>query len=555
MNYRDFMKQVDEQLSNMSDEEKDNWIRDIARTTREKKRQFFLHSLMNKEKYVSILPDDTINEIGAWCEKIENQDIYIECTGYETYEAGYYGEWVDEYEDVFGIGEELSKAFQIARDLLYLKQYKQSQALFERLCSLEFQAVDVMGGDGHVLELEGLIAEGLVNISVKDTLLHLMYATYQSYNGKERVNMLYRYFLSWYVMNNMTVEEIFIIGPEELKGISEFMEEWISLLKKKDGDLAGRLLTEACLYLGGVNYLINIARSNSKRHPCLYKNACEILLREAKFAQCEEVGLEAIRQLSEKLVMRGEIADLAAEAARQLKHPEVIKTCYQAAFYAESTLAHYLRLFELPLYDDITKRAAIYANALPENSELSYSERKNIQLQLNSLSKENKKAIDFFNQEFDKIIDLCQKNKTVLGWSTHFKGLLVPLFILLMNKSNQLTVAGNKLLDNIVIRLGYRNEQERFLEQFIYWKEKIVITDQEAKKYINWLQKEVDKRTEAVVSGGFRNSYYKPAALIVALGEAMESFGDLGCKEDLIEYYKKKHSRKSAFKAELSALD
>ncbi|MEI3599160.1 MULTISPECIES: hypothetical protein [unclassified Oceanobacillus] len=57
-----------------------------------------------------------------------------------------------------------------------------------------------------------------------------------------------------------------------------------------------------------------------------------------------------------------------------------------------------------------------------------------------------------------------------------------------------------------------------------------------------------------VVGGGHRHRYYKPAELIAALGEALESNGDLNGKTKLIEYYKKAHSRKSAFKAEFNAL-
>lgn len=70
-----------------------------------------------------------------------------------------------------------------------------------------------------------------------------------------------------------------------------------------------------------------------------------------------------------------------------------------------------------------------------------------------------------------------------------------------------------------------------------------------------WLEKEVDKRAEAVVGGGHRKSYYKAAILIVALGETLESNGKFHGRMALIEYYKKMYSQKSAFRAEFEMLN
>lgn len=65
-----------------------------------------------------------------------------------------------------------------------------------------------------------------------------------------------------------------------------------------------------------------------------------------------------------------------------------------------------------------------------------------------------------------------------------------------------------------------------------------------------YFYKKVDKRTEAVVGGNHRKSYYKAAALITALGETLESNGKLHGRMVTIEHYKKMHPRKRAFKAE-----
>lgn len=554
MNYRNFMKQVNDELIRMSEEDKNDFIREAARKIHEKQRQVFLDSLTNTISQTKYQIHSIMDEIKAWSEKVENKDIYIECTGYEAYGEGHYGEWVNEYTDVFGIGKELTKMIQIAEDLLYQKQYIESQELYEYLLSMEYGVIDVHGGDDFELELEDLVDENLIDLDVKESVLHLMYASYQTFREEERTNTLYRYFLSWKTTESIKVEDIFSVGPEELDGISIFMEEWISFLKNKDGDLAARLLTEASIYQGGVDRLVNEAKSVPEKHPILYKNACKNLLREARFSECEKVGLEAIRLLPKKLVVRGQIADLTAKAAIQLENNETRRECYEAAFYADSTLSHYLRLLELPAYEKIMKQAAMFMDTLPEDTGSSYFKHKNEQLRINTTSKELKKGIHFFNQEFDEIINACKKDKTELGWSSHFKGFIVPLFILALNTNKQMTAAGKRMLDNIAARLGYKDEEKGFAERFLVWKRKIVITNEQYDKYVAWLQKEIDKRTEAVVGGGHRHSYYKPAELIAAFGEALESNGEVNGKEKLIEHYKKVHSRKSAFKAELNSL-
>jgi len=552
VNYNEFLKAVDEKLSIMTETEKNQWIHNMARTTKDHKRTAFLKSLQKEQ---ACCPDNSIKkEIEDWCRKIEEQEIYFECSGYEEYGESYWdSDYSYEYSDAFGIGKELSRAFQVTEDLMFQKEYKQASELFEKLCNMTFTAIDNDAGERQELELKELLDEKLVSLDLKKIALNLMYAKYQAAEGGERVVELYRYF-SWDMCKGIKVEDFFIVGPEELKEIDVFMEEWISFLKNTEGDMAGDLLSDACIYQGGVGRLCETAREVSVKHPVLYEYACQQLLNEKKEIECEKLGLESIRILPQKLVIRGKIADLTAKAARQMGHENVIKECYEVAFHAESTLNHYLRLFELPDYKEITDRAAIYANALPENS--TWERNNNRQLLVNYLSKEHKKVIRFFNGEFDYIFEDCKKDKTELGWSSQFKGIAIPLFILLLNQNRKLTKAGQRLVDGIEYRLGFKEGYiKSFTDRFFAWKEKVVFTNEQYEKYAQWLEKEVDRRTEAVVGGGHRKSYYKAAVLIAAFGEALESNGKLHGRMALIEYYKKMYSRKSAFRAEFEMLN
>jgi len=376
VNYNEFLKAVDEKLSIMTETEKNQWIHNMARTTKEHKRTAFLESLLEEQ---ACCPDNYIKkEIEDWCRKIEEQEIYFECSGYEEYGESYWdSDYSYEYSDAFGIGKELSRAFQATEDLLFQKEYKQASELYEKLCNMSFAAIDCDTGESQELELKELVDEKLASLDLKKIVLNLMYAKYQAAEGEERAAALYRYF-SWGMCKDTKVEEIFIVGPEELKGIDVFIEEWISFLKNTDGDMAGDLLSGACIYQGGIGRLCEIAKEVSAKHPVLYEYACQQLLNEQKEIECEKLGLESIGMLPENLVVRGKIADLTAKAAKQLGHADIIKECYEAAFRAESTLNHYLRLFELADYKEITERAAVYANALPENSAWEWSNQKQL---------------------------------------------------------------------------------------------------------------------------------------------------------------------------------
>lgn len=553
MNYKEYMKSVEERLSIMTEEEKTKWIYNKARTAKEHERNMILNSLDEKQEFNPIIYEK--DKIEKWCEKVEEGDIYFECSGYEEYSEYYYWQdnYVYNYYDPFGIVDDLYKAFQVAEDLLFQKEYKESWMLSNRLLNLSFFVSDRDTGEWNELEFEEIIDEILTTFNYKWIVLNLMYATYQFTKGKERTESLYRY-LTWDKCSNIKLEEVFSIGPEELKNIDSFMEEWISFLANMDGDRAGKLLLEGCLYNEGIDRLCEIARIKYLKHPVLFKYACEYLLNENKYAECEKLGMEAINVLPENLIIRGEIADLTAKAAIKLRHPDIVNKCYEAAFNSESTLNNYLRLFELPDYSNIIKKTAMCVEKLPEGSMSDYNHR-NKQMTANTLSREHKDIIRFFNGEFDYIYDKCKKDNSSLGWSSGFKGIAVPVFILLLNKNEKITKAMEKLINEIIHRLGFIGDAQSFFEIFLNWKEKQVLTGEQYEKYISWLKDEVDKRTEAVVVGGYRNSYYKAATLVASLGETLESNGMINGRRLMIENYRKAHSRKRAFKAEFELLN
>lgn len=547
MNYNEFIKEMDEKLATMTESEKEKWIHKLGRTIQEDERCKFLNSLNGENNCGEIIND--IKQIQCWCEKIQNGHIYFECSYCEVFGKNYWRDYSYEYYDTYEIGKKLTSAFQVAEELLYQKEYKKALDLYDLLIDMVFQAYDSDSEETMELGIEELVDENLVSLNLKKIVLNLLYAEYQTSNGIERVEAIYSY-IKLNISKDIKLEEFFTIGPEELVGIALFLEEWIAFLKCKHGDLAGNLLFEACMLQGGMEMLCDTAREMVQKHPILYLRACEYLIDESKYTECEKIGLEAISLLNEELIIRGKVADLTAKAAKELDHTEIVWKCYKAAFQSESTLTHYLTLFEAETYENITDINTMKLRILPKKSYV-YFDNINNQMKINYISLEYKKILCFFNGEFEYIYEECKKDKIYLGWNNNIKGIFVPLIILYLDKSHNLSKAGEKLIEGLKYRLNYSNDDKSFFERFLIWKDKIKITSEQYEKYVTWLHSEVDKRTDAVVGGGFRGSYYKAATLISALGETMESNGNCGAKMDLIECYKKIHSRKRAFKGEL----
>ena len=438
----------------------------------------------------------------------------------------------------------------MAENLLFQRKYKEASVLYNLLLNLSFSALDIDAEEWSEMGIEEIIDNEILSIDINRIILNVMYLIFQTETGRERAVDLYSY-LTRDTSGHTKVEEIFINGPEELLDIDSFMEGWICFLKDEEGDRVGELMLEACLYQGGISRLCEVARAQSSRHPVLYKYACEHLLNENRDLECEKLGLEAISIISENLIIRGEIAEITLKAATRLKHPDIVEICYEFAFYSHSTLNNYLRLFELSYYENIIDKAAKHAKTLPvSESYMLKFDYYNKQMRTNNLSKNLKDVIRFFNGEFEYIYDKCIKDKSTLGWSSRFKGIGVPLFILLLNKDRKTTKAGEQLINSIIYRVGFVEDIESFSNKFLNWKEKQVLTVEQRGEYIEWLKKEVDKRAEAVVGGGYRKSYYKVAELIATLGEALESTGMASGRAITIERYKNIYSRKSAFKAE-----
>jgi hypothetical protein len=361
MNQKEFVQKSNEMLDRMSMAELRSCLHNMARKIPESKREEFLQLLADcgqqnerkennvKVQHKQLIPDDKVQgkltEIKEVFSKIENGQLCLSTRGYEDYSNGYWAsDWIWEYEDNEGIGRIIEEAVLFAHDCVNDCRYEEAVTIFKLVMDTQIFVEDEDGGDSFELSLEEMVEEKLTGVNLKVLALDVLYSNYQLQTTAQRASVLYSYFTYPY-FKEIHIEDIFSKGREELRDTDMFLQSWIDFLMRQSGEVAARLLREGILYYKGTMGLVEMARQGYKEHPSLYLAA---LLEHEKvhdYENMKEIGKEALEQLECNLKLRGEIAMKAAQASCCVNDNEFMKKCWYEAFYSNSTIPNYLRLF------------------------------------------------------------------------------------------------------------------------------------------------------------------------------------------------------------------
>lgn len=550
MNLKEYLKEVEECLFDMSETNKNKFILHQARILKESQREKFLDGLKNKEEKVDYKQE--IADFEQWIDQIREGDIFF-VGEYEWDTGGNYGE-PDEfmtYGDPQGISTTISSALKVATNLLYQKDYDEALIIYDRLLSSDFLMKNEEQEEYELFSLKNLVDEGLLDVNYQEILIHWLYVFYQTKDMASKMEEFYA-ILSSQEGSAISLDEIFSAGPGELQGTDDFLERWISFLEDRPESAAGHLLCRASAYLGGIEQVVLVAERTGSKHPFVCLHACELLFNEHRYQECETLGLRWLEVLPRNLILRATICDLVRIASTRLKHEDVESQCIVEAFYSDSTIPRFIQLFQFPDHDEIVKEAVKYCRMLPESITRSYSTSVDEQA-LNHTSMKRKLMIEFFSGAFELLYSKFQRSNNFLGWSTSVEGLLIPLYILTLNIQDGFTESGEKLWQDLYSKLSLEAEDYGITtEGFHHWKKLVKINPEDERKYLDWIDQMVSKRVDAVVGGGFRHSYYKAALLLENYGELLESRGVQNGRKNTIEFYIKKYPRKRAFKEEFS---
>lgn len=439
----------------------------------------------------------------------------------------------------------------LAEKLLQGKYYDEALALYDAILDTAVTAIEEASGECMEMGFSDLVDEEIISVDEAFFTLSRLLAVYACKEGRERAEDFYE-MLSQPRGYKLKLRDFWSVTSEELKSREIFLREWVDFLSEISGDRAEELLYEAAYELGGVEKVNELAEALKDMHPRLYLRSVELYIEEGKEKEALAMGWKALEEIPGSLVIRAEICDRMIPLALRMGDSEAVHRLMKLAFSSDSRLPRYLKLFQLPAFKEVITAASEEIALLPKrlySAESPFTK----ELTSNSISAQERDVIRFFSGSFQETFEKCRADAASLGWSSSLKGVVVPLSILALNKKEALYEPIEMLWEETAIKLGY-SFREDFLQDLKNWKQFMGEEIRELEHHMDWIREETDKRVDAVVGGGFRQSYHKAALLIVNLGQMLESRGYTDSTKELVERYRDRYKRHRAFKEELKAL-
>ena len=142
MDFKTYITKVEDQLNQMSEKQKTEWIYNQARTVEEEDREKFLNRLSGK---TDVYAEEglTKDKLKNWFRQVDEGEIYFGMEEYEQYNEGEWTwdpDWVTEYYDMFDIIPMLIKVIRLSHQLMLQREYRDSFDILDRVYRLEFYA-------------------------------------------------------------------------------------------------------------------------------------------------------------------------------------------------------------------------------------------------------------------------------------------------------------------------------------------------------------------------------------------------------------------------------
>lgn len=510
--------------------------------------------------------DEKMEQLESWMHQIDMGKIYLDVEEYEDYSRGYWDkEWVTNYYDNQGVGSKITALIQFAKDCVDDRRYQEAHRIYEWLWDMCVQTVCEYFDESDPADLETLSENDVIRTDMKELALLTLYTDYQVQEAENRAEDLYLYF-SFFTFQKLHIEEMFHAGRESLTGTEQFWTDWIELLKTKKGDMAARLLQEAVLQHEGAEGLLKMADENAKEHPSLYLAAMEQCEKTHDYDKIEEIGERALGKLDTTLIIRSETALKAAYASSCLMHTEKMMLFCWESFRSDSTVRNFLRLFGMKeMAEKYGTRGNEVLDARIPGEPIGSVNRELIQ---NLMSDHTYYELCFYTGNFEKVKKVSKNPQGSLGWSGRFIRCGIKLFLLYLYEkplpSKAATMIAREIgfwddkephcllkFESEIIEESRKHETSVFWNYFQRWKTYFPMDREERKRYLDWAEKIVYKRADAIVGGQHRSHYANVAGLLAITAEIKEDMGESGAMREIYAEYKRKFPRHSSFQAEM----
>ncbi len=460
------------------------------------------------------------------------------------------------------------------------KLFKQAQKVFEKH---EFAAsVSAYVELFEIFEIRNEIDQGiryydLDGIDFGEVRACYLRSVYESAPHSERAEQLLAAMEKMaeldFTRQRPCLNEIVNIAVEPLSAFSDFLLDWIDVVRQKTESRYDAWLREAVILRDGKTGIRELALSEGLARPRAYCDWLSILVRESCFNEAVGVARSALQVLPTGLPIRAAIADALVASAQHLSLYEVEMEGRWFSFEAKPTLFKLFEMYERARPEDRARLMRDASEVVREHMKTQARretlpdmwERDDIEHHTN-VRKSFLVHAYLLAGHVDAALKLAQVD-SVLGWSDadNAQSLCVA-FCFVRACGSSLQSIPNPVRDfwrfvthasSSRASVYYADEDEiptsfAALLDKVY--ESIFRSGVLSRDCVDWCFEISEERVCAILSNHHRGAYGRAALLMFAMHETMQSMGKRSEAVQLLGRIKKRFPRHSAFWSELRAL-
>lgn len=492
----------------------------------------------------------------------------------ENYEYTNGWGWDDEYRDERAWGDDswvsdIDDLFEQIDELYQAAEYGIARKAYEKL-------LDIYFGGNEESQFSGYDQDDMIKTDLEEVSQRYLRCIYLTEQPSSRAKALFDAISMWSIyVGNLNINGMIQASLDTLPDLDQFGREWIDFLQsQKDSRVLTELLKEAVRLFEGTEGLERMARGKGRQFPGFFVEWLRVLKEKRSYAEMIDAATLALKTLPDTRSIRAKIADHLHYAANQLKQKDLSNLALKEALYSSPSLSRLLDLLDIA--ENIKERIDLVNGALLRFESLEHRERKTRDVQgdwnqspdlRESYVPENLTLYaHLLKGDYVQVASVMAKSK-LLGWhgGDAPNALIIPFFLYARwNRGKSLAANLSRLWDgasmfDTFLPGTHEDDSEskpedagtRFREYLENLVKEIPIANKDLDNYFLTAVKNAQKRIDAIVSEKHRKSYDEAAQLIMAIAETYWSNGKQIEGQRLIDYYREKYHRHSAFKNEL----
>ncbi len=561
LSFREFMEDVRQRLKGFSQEDLQDLILGWASEEPPFGRQEFLYKLTVPVGKQDVDEGTLMDEIEAFTQRVKNGDY---CDGWGWDDAIYdERDWGDE-----SWAEEMDEFFLQARSLLLQEEYPLAVEAYRKL----FDILALGEEPGHLPGDPD--SASMLTVDLNEQVALYLRAVYLSTPFQERATAFYEGMRRCrYLAREINLKNVVDALDSTLPDYEEFLAAWLDFLADQPhihaqvpfGSLfsfdTGKLLREAVFLKGGIPALAEFARQHGDRHPQAFLDWIQALGMEADTDTLLRVARDGLSRIPRDHKVRAQVAETISRVGEKLHDHELKLEGVRESFYSNPSLGYlldlYLTAMECGRFEEIrdeTEQRTMELLAAKKNPAGNALQSRD---QAASSASEGLFAHTLLlGGRLEQVCEMC-KEKGPLGWSSRENpcAVLVTFLLLVLSKENVHVKMISKQREEAIRNTNYyvgEDYLKKYQQVSGVIKESIQLSEEQDEFYLEWCIDVIGRRVDAIVSNKHRKSYDKAAELLVAMAETLANRGEIDQGRELIERYRSKYSRHTAFKSELA---